>query len=163
MFKKLNTLLIPLVFASFAQAEVRPFINADLGIADTDYDNGGFYDVGAGLQFNDNVEFEISYNDYGDIGPFGIEITSIAYGLNLGGKVSENTRIFAILGAERLEADDTANFGSFSVKVDESSTEAFFGVGAAFSSNEHLAIRTKLVSHDSADIITFSVGMAIYF
>jgi hypothetical protein len=163
MIKKC-ALLLPILFATpLAMAEINPYINADIGYADTDFDNGFYFDVGGGIKFNDNIEFEVAYNDYGEIGPYGVEITSYSYGINLGGKVSDSTRLFAILGAERLEADDSVRFGPININVDESSTEAYFGIGAAFSQSENVDIRTKLISHDSADLITLSVGFALYF
>ncbi len=163
MFKKIAATLPLLALSSLASAELRPYINADIGYADTDYDSGVYFDFGGGIQFNDNIEFEIAYNDYGDIAPFGIEVTSLSYGINLGGYVSDTTRVFAILGAERLEIDDTASLGPFRVEIDESSTEAFFGIGAAFKQSDNVDVRTKLISHDSGDIITVNLGIAFYF
>ena len=163
MIKGMLIAISLLLASTVAVAEVRPFINADVGYADTDYYNGAYYDIGAGVQFNEYIEFEVDYNNYGDVGPYEIEITSFSYGLNLGANVSENTRLFVVVGAERLEADETVSLGMFSVSVDESSTEAFFGIGAAFKQNENVEIRTKLISHDSGDLVTLNIGAAFYF
>lgn len=162
MLKKL-LFILSIFISPIVSAEIRPYMKADVGYADTDFDSGIYFDIGGGVQFNDNIEFELSYNDYNDIGPYGIEITSISYGLNFGGKVSENTRLFAIFGAERLDADDKVRVGAFEIEVDKSSTEAFFGVGAAFQQGDNFDLRTKLVSHDSGDLITINVGFALYF
>ncbi|MBB6523444.1 outer membrane beta-barrel protein [Pseudoteredinibacter isoporae] len=163
MFKRLVLLVASSVFCSVVSADVRPFFNADIGYADTDFDNGIYFDVGGGVQFNDHIEMEVGYNHYGDVGPYGIDVTSFSYGLNLGGKISENTRLFAVLGAERLELDDTVTVGTVRVNVDDSSTEAFYGIGAAFAKGENTDIRLKLLSHSSGDLITFSAGFAYYF
>ncbi|TQV82640.1 porin family protein [Exilibacterium tricleocarpae] len=152
-----------LLTSAFVSAEIRPFINGGIGFGDTDFDNGLYFNVGGGVQFNEHIEIEVGYNDYGGIGPFEIDIDSLSYGVNLGGNLSENVRLFAVLGAERLEADDTVSLGSFTIDIDESSTEAFFGIGVAFMQGENFDIRTKLVSHDSGDLITVNVGIAIYF
>lgn len=146
-----------------AFADPRGFINFDLGFGDSDFDTDIVLDIGGGIQFNDHVELEIAYNRYGDIGPFDIGITSFSYGLNLGGKISENTRLYGIIGAERLDADDTVDFGFFSVDVDVSSTEAYFGIGASFAQSENVDLRTRLIAHDSTDFWTLTGGIVVYF
>ncbi|MFL0798635.1 MAG: outer membrane beta-barrel protein [Cellvibrionaceae bacterium] len=147
----------------FASAEGKPFLNLEAGIADTDYDNGFIIAAGLGYQFNDNFEFEVNYNNFGDVGPFGLEITSFSYALNIGGQISEKTRLFGILGSERLEADDSVSIGPYTIDVNESSTEAFFGLGTAYENKDNVEVRTKLISHDSGEILTFSVGVAVGF
>jgi hypothetical protein len=164
MLKKYIPIVVALAFSSFSNAELRPYINADFGFANTDFDSGAYYGIGGGLQFNENIEIEVAYNNYGDSGPFGLEVSSISYGVNLGGRVSDSMRLFAILGSETLEVDGTASVGPFRIDVDESGTEPFFGVGASFrQETENFELRTKLVSHDSADILTFNLGVVIYF
>ncbi len=144
-------------------AEVKPYFNVDLGLTDTDYDNGMYFEFGGGVQFNQNAELELSYNNFGDVGPFDTKVTSTAFNLNLGGPLSDTTRVYAILGSERLKADGNVSFGTFSVDIDASSTEGFYGIGVAVEQKENVSIRTKLVNHDSGDILTLSVGLAVYF
>jgi len=162
-FKKSLLSAVILSTCSVSFAETRGFMSFDLGFGDSDFDNDIVFDIGGGIQFNEHVEFELAYNRYGDIAPFGISVTSISYGLNLGGKVSENTRLYGIIGAERLEADDTVDLGIFSISVDESSTEAYFGVGANFTQSENVDLRTRFISHDSGEFWSLTGGFVIYF
>lgn len=163
MFKKIILSSSLLLASSLATAEIQPFINADVGYGDTDFETEVYFALGGGIKFNDNVELEVGYNDYGEVGPLGIDVTSYAVGLNLGGRVGEKVRFFATLGGERLEAEDTVSNGIFSFEVDESSTEAFFGVGMIVEASENVVVRTKLVNHDSGDLMTFGVGLGVYF
>lgn len=164
MFKILMAGLL-LIGSALASAEVRPYLNVDVGIGDTDFENDSLIRYGGGIQFNEHVELEINQNDYGDVGPFGLEVTSLSYGLNLGGPISERARMFAIVGSERLEVDDTATVGGgmFSITVDESSSEAFFGLGLAAMPTDSLNLRFRVVGHDSGDLVTFSFGLGLYF
>lgn len=164
VFIKRSMLTIAVLAASTGSlAETRGFINFDLGFGNSDAGTDIVLDLGGGIQFNDHVELELAYNRYGDIGPFDIGITSFSYGLNLGGKISENTRLYGIIGAERLDADDTVDFGFFSFDVDVSSTEAYFGIGASFAQSKNVDLRTRLIAHDSTDFWTLTGGVVIYF
>ena len=155
---------ISLLTASNAFAEPKFYILGDLGFADADDgDTSTYFDIGGGVKFNNNVELELAYNDFGDLGLDGIDFTSYSLGLNLGGKVSESVRLFAILGVEDLEADGTFNSNFGDISISESSTEAFIGIGAAFDVAKDVAIRPRIISHDSGDLLTFSIGIAKYF
>ena len=162
MFKKLSMILM-ICSSSMALAEIRPFLDGELGYVDTDFDSSPYVSGGGGIQFNDHVEFELGFNNYGEVGPFKLGVTSISYHLNIGAPISENARLFAIVGAERLDVDDNAAVGPFSIKVNESGTEALFGVGVGFNQDDQTEIRATLVSHDSSDLLTVGVGVAIYF
>lgn len=164
MFYK-NLLAVTLVLgSSFAAAEVRPYLNVDLGFADSDYGSSLSYDAGAGIQFNEHIEFEVAYNNYGSVAPYDLDATSTSFGLNIGGKVSEKTRVYAIVGSEKLEVDGRVrSYYGYSFQVNESSDETYYGIGTAFEQAENIAVRTKLVSHSSGDIISLNVGIAFYF
>ncbi len=163
MFKKSLLVSSLLLVSDLSQADVRPYGNVDLGMVDTDADNSLYFDLGAGVQLNKNIEVEIAYNDFGDGGLNGVDFSSYSLGVNLGGYISEKNRLYVILGAERLEADGRFSAGPYSISFDESSTEGYFGIGAAFEQTDNFDIRTKLVSHDSTDIISVSVGLSFYF
>jgi len=162
-FKKSLLSAVILSACNVSFADTRGFMSLDLGTANSDFDNDIVFDIGGGIQFNEHVEFELAYNRYGDIAPFGISITSISYGLNLGGKVSENTRLYGIIGAEKLKANDSVDYGFFTVSVDESATEAYFGVGANFTQSENVDLRTRFISHDSGEFWSLTGGFVIYF
>lgn len=156
--------LAVLLFSNIsAFAEVRPYVNANIGIADSDVDNSVHLEIGGGVQFSHIVEFEVAYNDYGDVGPFKIAVESLSYGLNLGGSVSENVRLYGIIGAENIRAEDTVDFDFIQIDIDESGTEGYVGIGLAFSKDEYVDIRTKLTSHDGGDIVSLSIGISAYF
>lgn len=163
MYKKLLTLTTAGLLSFTAIAEINGFVSPAIGLADTDWGTDAYLSISGGVRFNEHVELEIGYNNYGDSGPFEVEITSFSYGLNIGGPVSDTVHLFVTAGAERLEADDSASFSFGTVDVDEESTEAYFGVGASFQQSENVAIRTKLVSHDSGDLRTFNVGAVFTF
>jgi Outer membrane protein beta-barrel domain len=161
MIKKTLAAVSIACVCSTANADMTAYLAGDIGIVKTDHDNDLTFSVGGGFMFNEHVEIELAYNDLGESGS--IDITSYSAGINLGAPVSETTRVYGILGAERLEADGSFNTGYGSLSFDDSSTEFFFGVGATFRIDEHVAVRTRLVGHDSSDIITATVGIGYYF
>ena len=163
MLKKLLTLTAAGFLSFSAIAEVKGFFSPAIGFADTDWESDVYISITGGIRFTEHIELEVGYNNYGDSGPFEIEVTSLSYGLNLGGPVSETVNLFVTAGAERLKADDSVSFGFGTVEIDEESTEAYFGVGASFQQSENVAIRTKLVSHDSGDLTTLNVGFVFFF
>jgi len=164
----IKNLIIPLSLmftVSTASAELRPYVNGDIGYADNDFDSGVSFTVGGGLQFKEHIEIELAYNDYGEDGV--TDVTAYSAGINLGGKVSDTLRLYGILGAERLEVEGgfsvSTSFGSQRISFDDSSTEGFYGAGAAFELEENLAIRFRVLSHNSGDIVTANIGLAYYF
>lgn len=165
MIKKSLATLSLMCACTAVSADITPYLNGDIGYADTDFDSGFTFTVGGGLQFNEHFEIELAYNDYGESGV--VDITSYSGGINLGGHVTDTMRLYGILGVERLEADGSfsvsSGFGNQSISFDDSSTEAYYGVGAAFEVNENLAFRMRVLGHDSADLITATIGLAYYF
>ncbi|CAN0492691.1 unnamed protein product, partial [Discosporangium mesarthrocarpum] len=68
MLKKTLTALTLTCACTAATAELRPYANGDFGYSDADSQTSVTYTLGAGLQANDHVEFEVAYNDFGDTG-----------------------------------------------------------------------------------------------
>lgn len=161
MYKKTLTAMSLVFICSSAAADSGVYLLGDIGGAKNDDDNGFTFSVGGGYQFNEHVELEAAYNDYGERGV--IDVTSFSAALNLGAPISETTRIYGVLGAERLEADGSFDTGFGSVSFDDSSTEFMYGIGATFQVDENLAVRMRLVGHDSSDIITATIGLGYYF
>lgn len=146
-----------------AAANPRGFFVYDMGRADSDFGSAFALDIGGGVQFNEHIGFEVAYNRYGDIGPLEIEIDSYSYGLNLGGNVSDNVNLYAIVGSEKLSADETISIGSLSIRIDESSNEAFYGIGANFAQDDQVNFRVRYISHDSNEFWTLTGGILVYF
>ena len=163
MLNKFLASLTLLTVTTMSSAEVSPFVHMDFGFADTEYETDLYIGLGGGVQFNDFIELEAAYNNYGNVAPFDINVESYSVGLNIGGYVSNTVRLFGIIGSERLKVDETVRIGSVKIRVKESRTEAFYGVGVAIKLSENVHFRTKLIGHDSADLTTFSTGFAYLF
>lgn len=159
MFNRSIIFITFFFFSAFASAELRPYVHAGVGASHSKINTDVHYDVGLGLAFNENIELEAAYNDFGDVASFRGEITSYSVGLNIGGPIAENLRVFGVLGAEKLEAKGRR----YGYVIDASDEKAFFGLGAAYQNHENFEFRTKLIGHDGTDLITFDVGVVFYF
>lgn len=156
--KIVATIMVLLCSAAHAQ-ESGAYLFGDLGYTDTSFTSGVSYDAGAGFGFTDNFAVEVAYNDYGDVGPFDIGISSVSFAGIWGGQLSNGAFLYGIFGVDNLDADDSVSLGFGTVSVDESSTEPMFGIGTNFQLNEKARFRIRLVGHDSGDILTLTGGV----
>lgn len=160
MLKKCLSVLL-CVSAPIVSADVKPYVVGDLGFADTPQDSSFVLNLGTGIHFNDYVDLEIAYNDYG--GGDDVSYSSYSLGMNVGGPVSDSARMFLTFGAERLKTDGTFRFRGFSSDFESTSTEGFVGLGAAFEMTESSEIRTRIISRGRGDLRTLTFGFVKFF
>ncbi|WP_317933520.1 outer membrane beta-barrel protein [Halioxenophilus sp. WMMB6] len=158
MYQRVLALLLLVCLPITASAEVKPYLLGEIGIADTDYDTDYFFDLGGGVQLGSFVDLEVAYNRFGDVGPFGTGVSSFSYGANIGSRASEDARFFFVVGGEQLKVDGSARVNGFQFKINETSTELYGGIGFSFNYGAGLHFRTRILVHDSADLLTFSAG-----
>ncbi|MEL7312359.1 MAG: outer membrane beta-barrel protein, partial [Pseudomonadota bacterium] len=51
------------------------YLYGDIGIADTDFSSGPAFGLGGGFQITEYVGVELGYNNFGETGPFDIDIS----------------------------------------------------------------------------------------
>lgn len=116
-----------------------------------------------GIRVNRYLGFEVGYNTYKDLLPFNIDVTSLSGHFDFGLPVSQNGRVFSVVGYERLSAKDTFQIDGIRVEIDETGSEPFFGLGYGHMIDKSAEIRLKVVSRDSNDLVTLSFGVAGVF
>ncbi|MEL7022224.1 MAG: outer membrane beta-barrel protein [Pseudomonadota bacterium] len=139
------------------------YLYGDIGIADTDFATGPMVGLGGGFQITEFVGVELGYNNFGETGPFDIDISSVSFAATFGTTLSNGTFIHGIVGFEELEADGRVNVGFGSINIDGSSNEPLFGIGARFGGDGSTSFRTRLISHDSGDLLTLTAGVEYRF
>lgn len=159
--KTLGLLALSACFTAVASADPRFYAHGDVNYNDLELGNTAGFTVGGGLELTSNFDIEVGYNDMGSVddnsGAFkqSYDVTSTYISANIGGHITEDIKLFGILGHERFDIDD--RFGNFN------ESDEFFGVGASYSFSKNFAVRIRYVSHVSGDINSANAGVAYYF
>ncbi len=116
---------------------INPYIGLSIGNAD--YSEAGNNDVAigivGGIDLNDVIAFELSYNDFGDGGNSSASVQASAIGLAILGKVPFTPELtgFAQLGLSSWKID----VGN----ADDSGRDVFYGLGMDYNISGNSAVR----------------------
>ncbi|MBU2983728.1 outer membrane beta-barrel protein [Saccharophagus degradans] len=176
MFLKLTAKAIFVLAISipYAHADSEIKITSDIGYASYEDNEGVFGGIGLGLDLNEYLGFQVSYTNYGKVGPTGesavempgVETSSFALSSHLNWPVLTDFSLFGILGYELLNIEGVSTAGSLfqtTVYVDEEKYAFMYGVGGSYNLTNNIEASLKLVSHDSDNLITGSFGLAYIF
>lgn len=159
--KTLGLLALSACFTATASADPRFYAHGDVSYNDLELENTAGFTAGGGLELTENFEIEVGYSEMGSVddnsGPIkeSYDITSAYISANVGGHITEDIKLFGILGHERFDIDD--RFGNFN------ESDEFIGAGVSYSFNKNLSLRVRYISHASGDIKSVNAGVAYYF
>lgn len=138
------------------------FIVGDVGYVDFRVGSDTTFAFGLGYQFNDIVELEGGYRDFGSVSYFDGDVSydSKFVNVNIGGMLTDSVKLYGILGYERVESDvNSSILGNNTL----SSSSAFLGLGLDYELTEGLSTRLRIIAHDGSDVKTATVGLKYRF
>lgn len=158
----LGALCAAVVIPSFAD-ETGFFVAGDFGYADYPSDDAVTFAFTAGYQFNDMVEVEAGYRDFGNAkeGSATLDSSSKFINVNLGAMVSDDLKLYAILGYERIDSDVSFSGSSYEFDIDDS--KGFIGAGMDYEVTPAVDFRLRVTSHYENDIKVVSGGIKYRF
>lgn len=144
------------------------------------------YSLYAGMPINENLDIEVSYQDFGEASLSGVsgnqfKIGSTTYQftttatLSLSGdsygiaakpkyKINDNITVYGKLGLHNWESEFKVNSGTGSANISEDGTDIFYGAGIQVAYNNLTArVGYTIFDLDGEDVDSISAGLAFKF
>jgi len=147
-------------------------------------DNG--YSLYAGLPMNENLDFEISYNDFGEASLSGVSgnqfrldgttyefiatatlavsATSIGFAAKPKVEISEGVVLYGKLGVHQWDSELNITSTTATANADDDGSDVFFGVGLEVNSaNLQGRVGYSMYDLDGEDVDSINVGLSYNF